>query len=83
MTRLANGSWERIAVCGALVIVVYTALAYARKFSAGCGGACIPGGLEFAFLVFLEVLAAALIVSLGTAVSPRAISAKQKGCSNE
>jgi hypothetical protein len=52
-------------VFGGLVIVVYIALAYARKFSAGCGGACPPSGFEFAFVVFLQVLAAALIVSLG------------------
>ena len=47
-------------------MVVYSALAYARRSSAGCGGACIPEGIEFAFLTSVEVLVAVLIVSLGT-----------------
>jgi hypothetical protein len=51
---------------GGLVIVVYSALAYARRFSAGCGGACSPEGLEYAFLVSLQVFVAAFIVFLGT-----------------
>jgi hypothetical protein len=58
----------RFTLFGGLVIVVYIALAYARTFSAGCHGACSPLGLEYAFLVSLGVLVAALIVSLGTAL---------------
>jgi hypothetical protein len=58
----------RFMLFGGLVIVVYTALAYARRFSAGWGGASTPDGLEFAFLVSLQVLVAALIASLGTAL---------------
>jgi hypothetical protein len=50
---------------GGLVIVVYSVLAYARRFSAGCDGACSPEGLEYAFLVSLEVFVAASIVFLG------------------
>jgi hypothetical protein len=53
-------------VSGGLVVVIYSALAYARRFSAGCGGACTPDGLEFAFVVSLQVLVAALIASLST-----------------
>jgi Flp pilus assembly pilin Flp len=49
---------------GGLVIVVYNALAYARRFSAGCDGACTAQGLEYGFLVCVEVLVAVLIVSL-------------------
>ena len=51
---------------GGLVIVVSAVLAYARKFSAGCGGACSPEGLEYAFLISLQVFVAAFIVFLGT-----------------
>jgi hypothetical protein len=58
----------RFTLFGGLVIVVYTALAYARRFSAGCDGSCPPQGLEYAFVVSLEALAAVLIVSLGTAL---------------
>jgi hypothetical protein len=55
--------------CGGLAIVVFTGLAYARSVSGGgCCGASMPGGLEFAFLVSVEVLVAALIVSLGALV---------------
>ena len=53
---------------GGLVIVVYVALAYARRFSAGCDGACNPEGLEYAFVMLPEMLVATLIVSLGTAL---------------
>jgi hypothetical protein len=62
---------------GGLVILVYLALAYARRFSAGCLGACSPQGLEYAFLVSLQVLIAALIVSLGTALL-RCLPASQR-----
>lgn len=58
----------RFMLFGGLVIVVYTALAYARRFSAGCDGACPPQGLEYAFVVSLEALVAVLIVSLGAAI---------------
>jgi hypothetical protein len=57
-----------------LVVVVYIALAYARRFSAGCDGACSPQGLEYAFLVSLQVLVAAVMVALGTALVRRAPS---------
>jgi hypothetical protein len=50
----------------ALVIVVYAGLVYGRTFSGGCGGACTPSGREFALLVCLEVLVAALVVFFGT-----------------
>jgi hypothetical protein len=54
---------------GGLAIVVYTGLAYARSVSGGgCCGASMPGGLEFALLISVEVLVAALIVSLGALV---------------
>jgi hypothetical protein len=53
---------------GGLVIVAYTLVGYLRSFGGGCCGISMPGGLEFAFLVSLQVLAAALIVSLGALV---------------
>ena len=58
----------RFTLFGGLVIVVCIALTYARRFSAGCHGACSPQGFEYAFLVSLEILVALLIVSLGTAL---------------
>jgi len=58
----------RFMLFGGLVIVVSSALAYARRFSAGCNGACPPQGLEYAFVVSLEALIAVLIVSLGAAM---------------
>jgi hypothetical protein len=58
----------RFMLFGGLVTVVYIGRAYARRLSAGCDGACPAEGLEFAFVVSLEVLVAVLIVSLGTAL---------------
>jgi hypothetical protein len=69
----------RFMLFGGLVIVIYTALAYARRFSAGCGGACPPEGLEYAFVVSLEALLAVLIVSLGTALVRRPPSLRCNG----
>jgi hypothetical protein len=51
-------------LCG-LVAIVYTGLAYARSAGAGCCGASMPAGIEFAFVVSVQVLVAVLIVFVG------------------
>ncbi len=63
----------RFMLWSALVSVVYTGVVYLRSFGGGCCGISTPGGLEFAFLISLEVLVAALIVFLGALVWSEAV----------
>jgi hypothetical protein len=49
-----------------LAIVVYIALAYTRRFNAGCDGTCTVDGTDYGVVVLVQALIAALVASLVT-----------------